>query len=286
MVEAPPVEELSDPRAQRLADLAKPGRANAKAVLIEDPETLLQCLRSGVDFLEVYHQADRPPQPELAELCAARRVPLAPVAPAVVNRVFKADRKPHVFGAALVPRPATLGRLLEAPGDIVVLDGVRITGNIGAIVRSATALGAAGVVLLDSGIASVADRRLLRASRGHVFSIPVVLAEAPQLLAFLETNRIPALVFGASAEMGLADAVRDPGRHALVFGSERQGPSALLRGARATPVSVPMTRGVESLNVSVCVGVALHERLRERRGITASAAGSRRDGWQGAGPPS
>ncbi|MGI5507469.1 TrmH family RNA methyltransferase [Lentzea sp. CA-135723] len=49
---------------------------------------------------------------------------------------------------------------------------MKIVGNIGAIVRTSLALGASGIILVDSDITSIADRRLQRASRGYVFSFP------------------------------------------------------------------------------------------------------------------
>jgi TrmH family RNA methyltransferase len=272
MTSTTPVADPSDPRAQRIADLAKPSHSNSRTALIEDPETLTHCLESGVEFVEVYHQSDRTPPSELVELCARRRVPLTPVEVGIVGRAFKGERKPHVFGIAQVPRPLPLARLLDGPGDIVVLDGVRITGNIGAIIRSATALGAAGVVLLDSGLSSLADRRLLRASRGHVFSIPVVLATPSQLTSFLRDNAIPVAVFEASAATPLSEFAATPDRWAMVFGSERSGPSSPV-GDRTEPVVVPMARSVESLNVSVCAAIVLYARH--------AANGS---GLSGAGP--
>lgn len=258
---AEPVESLSDPRAQRVADLAKPSHNNAKTVLIEDAEPLATALAAGVEVTAVYHDAASAAPPDLLAACARAGAPVAAVAPAILTRLFKTDKRPKLFGLANTPRPAQLADLADRPGDIVVLDGVRIVGNIGAIVRSAAALGAAGLALVDSGLATVADRRLLRASRGHVFTLPVALAEPAELSRFLARRQIPTALLDAGGRAGLADLAAVPGRRALIFGGEKTGPSARFRpagGGGPLTVAIAMPGPVESLNVSVAVGIVLH----------------------------
>ncbi|MDR1634531.1 MAG: NshR/TsnR family 23S rRNA methyltransferase [Bifidobacteriaceae bacterium] len=291
---AEPITSLADPRAQRIADLAKPSHSNTKVALIEDAEPLANALRAGVGFIEVCYEQGHPVTAELEDLLAQARVPVAVVEGAILTRLFRTDKRPRLFGIAKVPRPSRLEALLERPGDVVVLDGVRIVGNIGAIVRTATAFGAAGLALIDSGLATIADRRLLRASRGYVFSLPVVLTEANELARFLGDEAIPITVLDADGASTLAELARRPGRRALVFGNERKGPSASLRGAAPEPairqdapggpitpvqqtleaqsgrperdsapdrlsaVAIPMPGPVESLNVSVAVAVTLY----------------------------
>jgi TrmH family RNA methyltransferase len=158
------------------------------------------------------------------------------------------------------------------PGDIVVLDGVRIVGNIGAIIRTATGLGAAGVVLIDSGLTTVADRRLLRASRGYVFSLPVVLSTAERLREFLDEHFVDIAVLEADGQVELSQVAAGPEPLALVFGSERAGTSELLRSVfsdhegdwdrskETRTVSIPMPGPVESFNVSVAAAIVLYSR--------------------------
>lgn len=66
----------------------------------------------------------------------------------------------------------------DAPCDqlqALDLDGVLIPGNIAAIIRSACAFAAAGLILLDSSLRTIHDRRLIRASRGLSFTIPILM---------------------------------------------------------------------------------------------------------------
>ncbi|MDR2372620.1 MAG: NshR/TsnR family 23S rRNA methyltransferase [Bifidobacteriaceae bacterium] len=258
---AEPIQSAGDPRAQRIADLAKPGHANTKVALVEDEAPLVNALAAGVGVLEVYCEAGQTASGELVEACARAGVAITAIDPALLTKLFRTDKRPRLFGVVKVPHPARLGALLERPGDIVVLDGVRIVGNIGAIIRTATAFAAAGVVLVDSGLTSVADRRLLRASRGHVFSLPVILAEGGPAREFLREQRIGGLVADARGELTLAQAAAAPGRLALVFGGERGGPSGQFGGeAGFQTAAIAMPGPVESLNVSVAVGIVLQAR--------------------------
>ena len=254
------IESASDPAVQRILDVTKSSRANIKTTLIEDPEPLVQCLRAGVEFIEVYGIETQPPTPELMELCRERNIPVRLFSTSVVNQVFKGERKPKNFGIARVPRPARFSDLARRGGDVIILDGVKIVGNIGAITRSALALGASGIILVDSDLTSVADRRLLRSSRGYVFSLPVVLATREEAISFVREEGIPLLMLDADGEVPLKSLGDSPERLALLFGSEKGGPSQMFEEASSASISIPMISSTESLNVSVSVGIVLHER--------------------------
>ena len=254
------IESTSDPAVQRIIDVTKSSRANIKTTLIEDPEPLIQCIRAGVEFSEVYGIETQPPSPQLLELCRERNIPVRLFATSIVNQVFKGERKPKNFGIARVPRPAKLDDLVGRGGDIVVLDGVRIVGNIGAITRSALALGAAGIVLVDSDLTTIADRRLLRSSRGYVFSLPVVLADREEAISFVRKEGIPLVALDSDGEVPLKSLENNPERLALLFGGEKGGASEMFEEASSASVSIPMISSTESLNVSVSVGIVLHAR--------------------------
>ncbi|MDU0347233.1 TrmH family RNA methyltransferase, partial [Actinomyces sp. MRS3W] len=222
-------EVLSDrsaPAAQRIADLAKVSARPGKSLLVEDPETLLNALRAGVTFHEVYVLDSAEPPAQLREECARRRVPLRVIASGLATDLFRSDKRPEVFGVARMPQPVEPAQLLAGTGDLLILDGVRIVGNIGAIARSAYAFGAAGMVLVDSGLASIADRRLIRASRGYVFSLPVALMDWQDTQALLADfvgagGHVAALDAGATGSLDRLAAW--DGRLALIAGAETTG---------------------------------------------------------------
>lgn len=250
----------SDPAVQRIVDVTRHSRSVVRTVLIEDPEPLVQCIRAGLEFIEVYGVETSPVPGELLAACQRRNIPVRLIASSLVNDLFKTDKRPKAFGIARVPKASGLKNLAGMTGDVIVLDGVRIVGNIGAIVRTSFALGAAGVVLVDSDLASIADRRLIRASRGYVFSLPVVLASRAEAVSYFRNVDMRLVIFDVGGDLTV-DGLRDTGEPiALVFGGEKTGTSSEFARISSGAVSIPINPSAESLNVSVCVGIALHER--------------------------
>jgi TrmH family RNA methyltransferase len=162
---------------------------------------------------------------------------------------------------ALVQPPADHWRELLGGEMIVVLDGMQDPGNAGAIVRSAEAFGATGVILLEGSV-GMANGKFLRATAGSLFRVPV--ATGVERKGFIEQigrsgKRLYALT--ARGEMPLSQAdLRSP--FALIVGSEGHGVSPELL-ARATGVSIPTNR-VESLNAAIACSLALFEAARQR----------------------
>lgn len=146
------------------------------------------------------------------------------------------------------------------PGPIVLLDGVQDPGNFGTLVRTAVALGAEGVV----GVGEAADPwgpKALRASAGAALRGPVFRTDVADAVAQLAARGVPIWVAAAEAPP-LEGPPREP--VALVLGSEAHGVSAPLFAAAQRTVSVPLARGVESLNVA-SAGAILLDRLRVGR---------------------
>ncbi|MFE9402678.1 NshR/TsnR family 23S rRNA methyltransferase [Streptomyces sp. NPDC006530] len=254
------ITEKSDPAVQRIIDVTKPSRSVVKTALIEDIEPLMQCIGAGLDFFEVYGLETSPLPAELLAACEQRKIPVRLIESSIANHVFKTEKRPKAFGLVRVPKPRRFADLAATTGDIVVLDGVKIVGNIGAILRTSFALGAAGIVLVDSDLVSIADRRLVRASRGYVFSLPVVLATREEATGYFRESGMRLVAFDAEGELSTRDLRGIDERLALVFGSEKIGTSSDFEGLSVGKVSIPMNPAAESLNVSVTAGIALHER--------------------------
>jgi 23S rRNA (guanosine2251-2'-O)-methyltransferase len=142
---------------------------------------------------------------------------------------------------------------------IVALDGVTDPRNLGAVVRSAAAFGASGVVVPSRRSASV-TASAWKASAGALARLPI--ARVVNLTRALETYKQRGLfVAGLDAEgkvdvheMSIAD-----GPMVLVVGSEGRGLSRIVASACDMLVSIPMASGMESLNAGIAASVALYE---------------------------
>jgi 23S rRNA (guanosine2251-2'-O)-methyltransferase len=157
----------------------------------------------------------------------------------------------------------------DRPPLIVALDGVTDPRNLGAVIRSATAFGAHGVLLPQrraAGVTAVA----WRTSAGTAARIPV--ARATNLTRTLREYATAGLMLaGLDADGQVSvdefNLAADP--LVVVVGSEGRGLSRLVRETCDVTVSIPMAGPAESLNASVAAGVLLAEVARRRRHVRA-----------------
>ncbi|WP_431283960.1 23S rRNA (guanosine(2251)-2'-O)-methyltransferase RlmB [Humitalea sp. 24SJ18S-53] len=166
-------------------------------------------------------------------------------------------------GAAMLVEPLTnsqLERVIAArPGPVVLLDQVTDPRNVGAILRSAAAFGAAAVVL-QSRHAPPETGAMARAASGALDLVPIVrevnLARTIQSLQKLEFWVVG---LAGTATRTMAEAGLGTRRIALVLGAEDAGLRRLQRETCDELLRLPMAEGVESLNVSAAAAVALYE---------------------------
>jgi 23S rRNA (guanosine2251-2'-O)-methyltransferase len=154
----------------------------------------------------------------------------------------------------------------RTPALVVVLDGVEDPRNLGAIVRTAEAAGADGVVLPERHSAGLSET-VARASAGALEHVKVAqIGNVAQALARLKERGLWVVGFdaGGSERWDGVDLRRPV---ALVLGGEGRGIRRLVRERCDHLVSLPLFGHVGSLNVSVAAGVALYEAVRQRGAV-------------------
>jgi TrmH family RNA methyltransferase len=182
------------------------------------------------------------------------------VAKRTCKKLFENEKMSRVFAIAHTPALRRLDSLLETSRDIVALEDLTISGNIGAIIRTSLAFRAGGIVLLNAQPVDIYDRRLIRASRGHVFSLPIMTATTHEFIQFCKQRQLPILVMAVEADRGVQEVASLAGRLVIVVGSEKDGCSEALTDAAALRVQIPTDAKVESLNVSTVAGIVLYSR--------------------------
>jgi len=159
------------------------------------------------------------------------------------------------------PRSWTLDQLFREPSLVLVLDGLQDPGNAGAILRTAEAFGATGVLGLK-GTVNPYNPKAVRASAGSVFRVPLVWGlDESAALAALRQQRLDLYAAEPAARRLLGEADLRRGC-AFIIGSEGRGVSRTLRAA-STELRIP-TSGVESLNAAVAAAILLYEARRQR----------------------
>lgn len=195
----------------------------------------------------------------LLEALAGRAVPIEELPEREFASLADTDTPQGVL-AVIEPKSWTLTDLTPGPrAPILVLDTVQDPGNVGTLLRTAFALGAAGAVLLK-GSAEVTNPKVLRAAMGATFRLPAVMVEPGEFLSWVRRSDVS--LWAAASEGNALSRVTVPDRLALVVGNEGAGVSAELRTLAVQQVAIPLARGAESLNVAVAAGILLYEATR------------------------
>jgi 23S rRNA (guanosine2251-2'-O)-methyltransferase len=151
------------------------------------------------------------------------------------------------------------------PPLLVALDGVTDPRNLGAVIRSAVAFGADGVLLPQRRSASV-TAVAWRTSAGTAAKIPVAVAtNLTRTLRQYAAEGLMIVGLDADGSSTVDDLTLATSPLVVVVGSEGRGLSRLVRETCDETVSIPMSANVESLNASVAAGVMLAEVSRRRR---------------------
>src|SRR5271163_1790440 len=209
---------------------------------------------------------------EIVQLARARDIPVRFEDRGEWHRLTNSKDHQGVVALAAARAPATLESILEAAnkgtdhgskGLIVLLDGVEDPHNLGAIIRTALAAGAHGVVIPERRAAGLTDT-VARASAGAISHLAI--AKVTNLVRSMEELKEAGYWLIGLDEDGEksyteADYTSPVG---IVLGGEGKGLHDLTRKRCDFVLSLPTSGPVKSLNVSVAAGVVLFEALRQR----------------------
>ncbi|TDB78944.1 23S rRNA (guanosine(2251)-2'-O)-methyltransferase RlmB [Actinomadura sp. KC216] len=234
--------------------------------LVTGRNPVVEALRAGVPGTTLYVMSSTDERVrESIQIAADRRIPLLEAGKNELDRMT--DGAVHQ-GIALQVRPYRYAHpddLLTGSAPLIVaVDGITDPRNLGAIVRSAAAFGAAGVVVPERRAAGV-TAGTWKSSAGTLATVPV--AQATNLTRQLKAyQKAGCFVAGLDASGGSAvtDLEVADGPFVLVVGSEGKGLGRLVADTCDLLVTIPMPGRAESLNAGVAAGIALYEISRLR----------------------
>ncbi len=206
----------------------------------------------------------------IVETARTRGIPIAPEPREALDRLAGTLKHQGVVaqtaGAAYRPFDDLLKEAARQPGGafLVVLDGVEDPHNLGAIARTAEAVGASGLIVPERRAAGI-TAAAMKASAGALAHLPV--AQVVNLARALKALKDAGCwLVGLHAESPtLYTEIDYRGPLAVILGHEGGGIRDLTLKACDFRVRIPMCGRIDSLNVSVAAGVVLYEALRQRR---------------------
>jgi TrmH family RNA methyltransferase len=155
-------------------------------------------------------------------------------------------------------------------GPIIVLAGLQDPGNLGTILRSSEAFGSAGIVL-GEGTVSPFNSKVVRASAGSVFRLPIIhrhgkstTAKLEEISEKLRTQDVRLLATSSHKGTPLDQAdLKSPA--AIFFGNEGSGLPRDMMAKMDESIAIPHAPQVESLNAAIAASIVLYEAARQRR---------------------
>ncbi len=161
-----------------------------------------------------------------------------------------------------------IAEAFDTDGIIVALDGITDPRNLGAIVRSAAAFGATGIVIPSRRSASM-TAAAWKTSAGAAARLPIAMAtNLNRTLEQATKAGFTILGLAGEGDVPVSGASGLDGPLVIVVGSEDEGLARLVREHCDQLISIPIASEVESLNASVAASVALYEVAQQRAGVT------------------
>jgi TrmH family RNA methyltransferase len=228
---------------------------------IEGVKLLEEALRTGLLVRSIFFSETARPlaQKLMPQIGAPTETLILP--DKLFNSIVPSDSPQGV--ASLIKLPVFLAdQMLNSGGDgpFVVAAGLQDPGNLGTILRSAEAFGAAGVFLIE-GTVSPYNWKVVRGSAGSIFRLPILQIPSAQLIPLMRAQGIRLLATSSHGGKPLPE-VSWTAPLAIFIGNEGAGLSRELLGQMDETIAIPQSKQVESLNAGVAASIVLYEAAR------------------------
>jgi TrmH family RNA methyltransferase len=267
------IQTASDPRFQHLRSLQTPqGRARTGLYLIEGIRHVARAVEEHAPIQSFFFAPAALSNPfgqKLARKLRQSGIQDTRLAPNLYRDLTLAA-EPQGLGAVVRQNWLSIRNLRPAGRRFwLAVESIDSPGNLGTIIRTAEATGAAGIVVIGGG-ADPYDPAAIRASMGSLFSQRLVRCSVREFTDWAKAFDV-ALV--GSSPAGLLDyrSFRCPWPAALLVGSEKHGLSAQIAEACDFMVRIPMLGRGDSINAAVAAGILLYEMFDQRRALDVSA---------------
>ncbi|TWD15928.1 TrmH family RNA methyltransferase [Marihabitans asiaticum] len=255
----------ANPRLKELLGLRRRRtREQTGTTVLEGTEELRLAIEAGVTPFAVYHC------PELMHEAGPQAVDAARAVGAEVislsrEAFAKVSYREGPDGVlATVPAPGRPWDEIELPAHpfVLVVEGVEKPGNLGAMLRTADAVGADLVIAADC-VTDWGNPNVIRSSKGTVFAVPVVSGTREQAWTWLAERGVMVVATTPDTDRLHTDVDYRSGV-AVAVGSEKYGLTQEALAGAAERVRIPMVGRVNSLNVATSAAVVLYEAVRQR----------------------
>ncbi len=255
---SPDITSSANPRVKHLVELRDRRARDRDSTFVVEGERLIgRAIASGLVPVEVYFDPSRfPGSPYPGERVFS-------VVAAALDRASYRGKSEGVI-AVFEQFDLTLDRISLSPEPLIlVVERIEKPGNLGALLRTADAVGADALIAVDPSTDPF-NPNVIRASTGAVFAVPIAVSTIVESSAWLRRRGIRIVAADPAAATTLWEADLT-GAIALLVGAEHTGLTADARSVADVTVSIPMQGKADSLNTSVSAALLVFESRRQRR---------------------
>lgn len=174
---------------------------------------------------------------------------------AIIKKISKTVNPQGIIGVVKMPEFSALN-LDKENVKIVMLDSVNDPGNLGSIIRTATALGY-DAIYMSTDTVDVYNEKTLRATQGAIFKIPTYYTHLNELIPILKKHEI--FCFGTHLKNSTyLDSVKKVNKFSVCFGNEARGMSDKVTALMDKNIKIKMENDVESLNVLSASSIVMY----------------------------
>jgi TrmH family RNA methyltransferase len=253
----------SNPLLKRIRKLRRrKHRAEERALFVEGIAPVWAAVESGAGIEVVVLAPELLTSERARSLVGSLDAKVVSVTPAAFESIAERENPSGLGAVVALPSRSLEDVPLGSAPLVVALDQVGNPGNLGTVVRTADAAGAAAVVVTGDS-ADPWDPGSVKASMGTVFSTPVVAAELDALLSWARAGDLRVVATSAHGRVDHWKA-EYPDRCLLLFGSEATGLTDEALAAADEVVRIPQQGAASSLNLAVAAGIVVYEAARHR----------------------
>jgi 23S rRNA (guanosine2251-2'-O)-methyltransferase len=243
--------------------------SKSKFIQIESKNALLELLKEGREFEKIFVASNAfkdEKSKEIIQIAGQRKIPVLKISRRAINRRLRSSSSESIVAHMYSQNDWDLGELLDTlyKDDkrpfFLVLDNLKYSQNIAAIMRSAFGAGVNGIIINPQEKSLISDETI-RISMGAAERIPLVEMNLFNALKTLKENDIK--IYAIDMEGKHYYDVDLTGPVAFVLGAEDVGISTGISERVDGKISIPMREGIGSLNVSASAAVLVYEKLRQ-----------------------
>lgn len=234
-------------------------RRDMREMVCEGGKMLGEALSSGIEIHDVLVADDAEVSMEDLHRAQQQGAKLYSCPASLIQKVSNVKTPQGIVFSC--ERPVSGLETLRGTSRLMVLEGLQDPGNLGTIIRTADAFALDGIILCE-GCVDPTSPKVVRATMGAAFRLPIAAATIEETAEFLKTQQLP-LYATALSEKSVPLTSVDLHRAAVLIGNEGRGITKKAASLSNQLIIIPMEGRAESLNASVAASIIMYEMSRK-----------------------